>query len=78
VKNSIFLFIFFIVQSINASFNVNVGNNIHLKGLILASNSNNLNLTTDTLTYENIYNKDKGSSYSAALEFNSSKKTKQK
>ncbi|NLO18144.1 MAG: hypothetical protein GX118_08145, partial [Arcobacter butzleri] len=55
------------------SVDITVKNNTHLKGSILASNSNNLNLTTNTLTYENIYDKDKGSSYSTSLGFNNSK-----
>ncbi|MDY0251472.1 MAG: hemagglutinin repeat-containing protein, partial [Pseudomonas sp.] len=60
------------------SVDITVKNNTHLKGAVIASSSNNLNLTTDTLTYENIYDKDKGSSYSAALGFNSSKENQAK
>ncbi|AXX85318.1 hypothetical protein [Aliarcobacter skirrowii] len=61
MKN-IILSIFLIVQNLNAYLNINVGNNTHLKGSLLASDSDNLNLTTNTLTFANSSN----SSYSSS------------
>ncbi|MFA6741120.1 MAG: hypothetical protein WCR78_06460 [Arcobacteraceae bacterium] len=76
------LFIFFIIQSSNAFFNVNVGNNTHLKGSLLASgnltedgkfiDNNNLNFTTNTLTFGNSSNSNYSSNKSlgASANFN--------
>ena len=41
--------------------NINVGGNTHLKGSLISSDEDNLNLTTDTLTFANLSN----SSYSS-------------
>ncbi|RXJ94474.1 hypothetical protein CRU94_08450 [Arcobacter sp. AHV-9/2010] len=61
MKN-IILSIFFITQSLNASLNINVDGNTHLKGSLISSDEDNLNLTTDTLTFANLSN----SSYSSS------------
>ncbi|RXJ94476.1 hypothetical protein CRU94_08460 [Arcobacter sp. AHV-9/2010] len=42
--------------------NINVANNTHLKGSLISSDEDNLNLTTDTLTFANLSN----SSYSSS------------
>lgn len=80
VKIRNLLFIFFIIQSSNASFNVNVGNNTHLKGSLLASgnltedgkfiDNKNLNLTTNTLTFGNSSNNSYSSSKSLGANAN--------
>ena len=61
MKN-IILSIFLIVQSLNASLNINVENNTHLKGSLISSDEDNLNFTTNTLTFANSSN----SSYSSS------------
>ncbi|ABV67203.1 hypothetical protein Abu_0943 [Aliarcobacter butzleri RM4018] len=67
--------------------NVNVGNNTHLKGSVIASgdydkngnfvDNKNLNLTTKTLTSENIYDKDKNKSFNLSVGVDNSKKEAQ-
>lgn len=69
------------------SVNVNVGNNTHLKGSVIASgdydkngnfvDNKNLNLTTKTLTSENIYDKDKNKSFNLSVGVDNSKKETQ-
>ena len=46
-----------VLSSITANkVDIDVGNNTHLKGSLIASDSNNLNLTTNTLTFANLSN----------------------